>query len=257
MLDVKNLEHRWLKYKIKRYLPYALGFILLTVLVTGIVMWISSSDPVQPELNKQDTNLSSALLTSSNSSSVTQQAVVNANSTLLEPSMNFIQTMDTEEADAPSSANESPVKSSVMSAPPPVNKVLQLPNNEADVQAPTIKPSAKTIYESKTLSINRNESKVDIGELQKRFKETSNPNLGLFIARNAYERGDYTEAYNYALKTNAINSHLDESWLIFAKSLVKIGKTDQAKKTLQVYISDSNSDSARGLLDSIERGIFK
>ena len=50
---------------------------------------------------------------------------------------------------------------------------------------------------------------------------------------------------------------MDESWIIFAKSLVKLGKTEQAKKTLQAYIGESNSDSARSLLDSIERGSFK
>ena len=109
-----------------------------------------------------------------------------------------------------------------------------------------------------SLSINRNnESKLDINDLQRRFKETSNANLGLFIARYYYDHGNYDEAYNYALKTNNLNNRIDESWILFSKSLVKLGRTDQAKKTLQLYISQSNSEAARALLDTIERGNFK
>ena len=112
----------------------------------------------------------------------------------------------------------------------------------------------KTSPNTKTSSINRDTEVFDIHEIEERFKSNSNPHLGLYIARYHYDHANYTEAYNYALKTNAINNTVEESWLIFAKSLVKLGKTDQAKKTLQQYISHSNSDNARNLLDSLEKG---
>ena len=103
----------------------------------------------------------------------------------------------------------------------------------------------------------RDSSTFDISEIENRFKENSNPHLGLYIARYHYDHGNYNEAYNYALKTNAINNNIEESWLIFAKSLVKLGKSDQAKKTLQFYISQSNSENAKNLLNSIEQGNIK
>ncbi|MFZ2889639.1 tetratricopeptide repeat protein, partial [Sulfuricurvum sp.] len=118
-------------------------------------------------------------------------------------------------------------------------------------------PQSKLIPRDASFSINRAESKFNINDLQQRFKETSNANLGLFIARYYYDRGEYSEAYNYALKTNSINNKVDESWIIFSKSLVKLGRVDQAKKTLQLYISQSNSEAAHNLLDSIEKGNFK
>ncbi|MGD9654962.1 MAG: tol-pal system YbgF family protein, partial [Sulfuricurvum sp.] len=134
--------------------------------------------------------------------------------------------------------------------PPQVIKVPELSNSMTAAGAVSA-PS------DKSLSINRNESKLDIEGLQRRFKETSNANLGLFIARYYYDQGNFNEAYNYALRTNTLNSKIDESWLIFSKSLVKLGKSDQAKKTLQLYISQSGSETAKILLDSIEKGNFK
>jgi len=262
MLDVNSLERRWLKYKIKRSLPYLLSIALILILVSGILIFKSNGMDKHSSLNKP------SVVTTAASTASSQPAipVPDQQTMVLEPSMTFIQSMDTIEQDSASAPTTSakPVnvalpKPPAISMPLPTNTVLQLPEgNEAAPQAAEA-PVQKTTNASKavTININRYETKVDIAELQKRFKETSNPNLGLFIARDAYKRGDYTEAYNYALKTNAINSHLDESWLIFAKSLVKIGKTDQAKKTLQLYISNSNSESARSLLDSIERGNFK
>jgi len=109
----------------------------------------------------------------------------------------------------------------------------------------------------KPSTINRDTVTFDIHEIEDRFQNNSNPHLGLYIARYHYDHGNYSEAYNYALKTNAINNTIEESWLIFAKSMVKLGKSDQAKKTLQLYISQSNSDSARSLLESLEKGESK
>jgi two-component SAPR family response regulator len=132
-----------------------------------------------------------------------------------------------------------------------------MPEYPQSIKTQTVVATSKTQSSNGSLSINRNESKINIEDLKLRFKETSNANLGLFIARYYYDHGDYNEAYNYALKTNTMNSRIDESWIIFSKSLVKLGKTDQAKKTLQLYLSQSNSESAKALLDSIERGSFK
>lgn len=259
MLDISNLERRWIKYKVKQFFPYGLSLAAALFIIIGAYVWLSATATVSPETKKEDTNKSipsapAKPLPDNNQTSYHENMV-------LEPSMNFIQTMETietPEASVPMAAKpieQAAVKPSIVPTPPPLNKVLQLPSSE-NLPAPK-KPVEKIVHDAQSLTINRNESKVDIGELQKRFKETSSASLGLFIARYSYDRGDYTEAYNYALKTNAINSHLDESWLIFAKSLVKMGKTDQAKKTLQLYISNSNSESARSLLDSIERGTFK
>jgi hypothetical protein len=227
MLNIQNLERRWLKYKIKSYAPYILGVVAL--LSVFIAVAYSKKSDTQSEPKEAAVSPSSP--------------TPEASSTLLEPSMDFIRSFQTT---VPS--NEPP-KATLQKNTQPVREPLPIP------KLVTIPPPDSS--DEKSFSLNRNESKLDIDTLERRFKETSNANLGLFIARYHYDHGNYSEAYNFALKTNSISNKLEESWIIFAKSLVKLGKVEQAKKTLQFYITDSNSDAARALLDTIERGTFK
>jgi tetratricopeptide (TPR) repeat protein len=251
VLDIKSLERRWLKYKLKSFAPYIGVFILLIILLIGSSVWISykkSADiaKISPQIVAPETKITPIKISKPDE-----------NQTVLEPSMNFVQSfqntselvVDTIPKQSTTSLSSKPVAISIPSKP----KVLSVPEY---IPAPTKLP-AVTKNSEKSLLINRDESKLDINSLERRFKETTNANLGLFIARYYYDQGDYNQAYNYALKTNNVNSGVEESWIIFSKSLVKLGRSDQAKKTLQLYISQSNSENARGLLDAIEKGNFK
>jgi len=110
---------------------------------------------------------------------------------------------------------------------------------------------------SKKINISRKNTQNDIAEVIKRFKKNSSPALSLFIAKKYYEIGDYHNAYNYALTTNEINRDIESSWIIFCKSLVKLGKKEMAIKTLQEYTKETESDAAKILLDEITSGKFK
>lgn len=247
MLDIQNLERRWLKYKIKSSIPYIIGIVIIIILIAFLpYIWFNDKDSKPTFKAKQ-------FFSPSESLPLKQKSQSEDPSNILEPSMNFVQTFQTaapETLPPPVSApqNTKPIQQAV-----PVAKVLNVPES-VPLKAP---PVTFSTLNDKSMIQNRNESKIDIGSVERRFKETPNSNLGLFIARYYYDHGNYSEAYNYALKTNSINNKIDESWIIFSKSLVKLGRVDQAKKTLQAYIGESNSESARSLLDSIERGTFK
>lgn len=248
MLDIRNLERRWLKYKIKSYAPYIIGVSIILLLLAMLpYIWFDSEKPVS--------SLKTSPLSSETPVKVPEmKSRTEAASNIIEPSMDFVQTFQPSVPEAHVTPVAIPQSTKPIPQAVPVPKVLHLP------ESPSIKtppPVISPLSDNKALSMNRNESKLDIDSVERRFKETSNPNLGLFVARYHYDHGNYNEAYNFALKTNSINNKMDESWVIFSKSLVKLGKTEQAKKTLQAYISDSNSESARALLDSIERGSFK
>lgn len=253
MLDIKSLERRWLKYKIKSFAPYIFViFLLLSVMIAAIV-WFNTEKSAHLPVVKDPINAHTKNLAAISSPA----PIIDENTTIIEPSMDFIQSFQN---------IPTPTQTSTSTSTSIKNKSIQpVSSTPKIVKTPEYSPPAETSAITKSnhqdgssLSINRNnESKLDINELQRRFKETSNANLGLFIARYYYDHGNYDEAYNYALKTNNINNRIDESWILFSKSLVKLGRTDQAKKTLQLYVSQSNSEAARTLLDSIERGNFK
>lgn len=239
MLDIANLERRWLKYKIKSILPYALLVMLVIILGFAIPLVLSYKPSTAPL----------ASLKKSSVKSKTPPPIQTKNdesSMILEPSMQFLQSMSV----------SSPAIENVSSIPIPAtpSKIsTPQPKIETAVLPPIVKPLQVPVPKGKLTSIKRDDAAFDIHELEERFKNNSNPNLGLYIARYHYDHANYTESYNYALKTNAINSTIEESWLIFAKSLVKLGKEDQAKKTLQLYISNSNSQNAKNYLDTLTK----
>jgi hypothetical protein len=245
VLDIRNLERRWFKYKLKSYAPYvgATLIVVITLLATSLVT--QKGETTTPSTETPPPHEEKKSSTTPKDEEKTP---------LLEPSMDFVQSFYTSTAEIPTVILPvtQTVKPPHQSVPDP--KVLNVPEFNSPKSPHSVIPTPSG---DKSFSLNRNESKIDIENIEHRFKETSNPNLGLFIARYHYDHGNYSEAYNYSLKTNSLNSKIEESWIIFAKSLVKLGKVEQAKKTLHLYISESNSESGRSLLDSIERGTFK
>ncbi|PNX50089.1 MAG: hypothetical protein BV458_13825, partial [Thermoplasmata archaeon M9B2D] len=100
-------------------------------------------------------------------------------------------------------------------------------------------------------------SEDELNSVIKRFNNQNNPALSLFIAKTYYDRGNYKEAYNYALVTNNLNPSIEDSVLIFARSLVKLGKKEDAITTLEAYINNTGSINAKILLNEIQKGKFK
>lgn len=249
MLDVSQLESRWLKYKIKQLFPY--GLLLTVIIVLGIMIPLQlfhNASTVSPESPKKE-----IVKATSVPPTPTQK---NEDTVILEPSMSFIQSMNPSSIPTAVTATVNPpVISSKSTLIPntstPISPIVKEPLPKT--QPPPIPKTVQPVLKGKITSIERDDAAFDIHELEERFKNNSNPSLGVFIAKYHYDHGNYTESYNYALKTNAINSTIEESWLIFTKSLVKLGKEDQAKKTLQLYISNSNSQNAKNYLETLNK----
>ena len=119
-----------------------------------------------------------------------------------------------------------------------------------------IHPARKSVKQP-ALSIQRESDMKDIQDVIARFKKNKNPALSLFIAKRYYAIGNYQKAYNYALITNELDSDIEDSWLIFAKSLYKLDQKEMAVKTLKTYQSESGSVKARITLEQMESGTFE
>lgn len=189
----------------------------------------------------------------------------NEPSRILRPSIDF---MDTIKNDV-SRTDERPIqRSSTKEALSPRPTIIPQPLEKA-IETKKIKetpphieevPEKSTIVsmpQKSAITITTKQDEADIKEVIRRFKKNKNPALSLFIARQYYKTGRYQNAYNYALITNNINSDIEDSWLIFARSLVKLDQTDMAKKALLSYISNSDSARAKMLLDDIIQGKFR
>ncbi len=277
MLNIQELEKRWLKYKIKTYFPYAVIFISLTVIITIISIFATSNvektpvmatKPKKHEKKKivaiQSPQKEQNISTQKKSTTTQIQTVTSIEDTklTLSPSINFMKhTKNIEQQPyykVTSSVKKSTKKREKIVQQASIEEEYMDLGEENQIKKKTIKKeSALKPYKKQTITIERRDSQNDIKKIIARFKKSNNPALSLFVAKKYYELGNYEQAYNYALITNAINNDIEDSWLVFTKSLVKLNKKNMAIRTLMEYIKYSHSGSARILLDDIQSGKFK
>ena len=236
MLNLHELEQRWLRYKIKSYLPYVVFGVSIAIIFSALLFFlrerttpiIKKTTPIAKKSTpiKKSKELPEILQEKKTLQSDTQKL-------LLSPSLSFMKKMQINEMQI----NEQPHYK--------IKKVH------------TVTVVQKDIQKRQKIQITHQNTYGDIAEVISRFKKNNNPALSLFVAKKYYELGDYRQAYNYALITNQINQDIEVSWIIFTKSLVKLGKKEQAIKTLHQYIKQSHSNSAQILLDAIISGKFR
>ncbi len=297
MLNTRELEKRWLRYKIKSYIPHAIILLSLIVII-GIVSIFATSTTdkeqkspaiitkksiVQEEIKKPIIQNIQKEQNISTPKEIVQPPIEKVVDTqpkqliqadeeklTLSPSMDFMRRMQNEEQQ-PYYKVASPVKKKTLKKRKVVqeniveeeymeieqkSKAKKIKTQEAPVKI-VKKDSTQKPYKKQIITIERRDSQNDIKEIISRFKKNNNPALSLFVAKKYYELGDYEQAYNYALVTNGINNDIEDSWLIFAKSLVKLNKREMAIKTLREYLKYSHSGNARILLNDIKSGKFK
>jgi len=201
MIDIKNLEKKWLHYKLKKYIPFTLIFITLIIIISIITLSFK-------------TTLQS-----------TKNTIKNTTETLTKIPKKHIK-----------------VDKTIKNTPKKVikkHKTIQKKHKISSVKIKTVNTKKSFQY------------------IINRFKKNHNPILGLFIAKKYYTLKNYKQSYNYALITNNINNKLEGSWIIFAKSLIKLKQKNRAINVLKDYIKSSDSKHAKLLLDRIEKGKFK
>lgn len=276
MLNIPELEKRWLTYKIKSFIPYLIIAISL-VIISIVLYFILTKDEkenntkrisdVTPSaiieqkviINEKEKDL---LITNKPSLTYKESLTTEKEKISLKPSLNFMKEM--QNSSQPYYENDDTESQQEIKSKITQKAVVKHP---VEIKVPTAETEDKVIDEQvinsepheeiNKVNIKRKNAKNDIQEIINRFKKNNNPALSLFVAKKYYELGDYHQSYNYALITNEINRDIEASWIIFSKSLVKLGEKDMAIKTLKEYSKQSNSESAKLLLNEIMSGKFK
>jgi len=275
MLNVHDLERRWLRYKIKSYIPYALASLGGITVLIALSFFLPSSPIIEkeviavqtiqtPQVAKKEVtpteNEVPALSIDvpkntdySYNEAFAEPEVIHSKqkeSLVLRPSLHF---MDNIEESISPYIEDDYIKQEVRSVDNRNfvrNEYIEVPKVREEVK---VKPKPK----KSTLKITRHKEQNDLKDVIRRFKKNKNPALSLFIAKRYYADGKYQKSYNYALMTNEIDKNIDESWIIFAKSLVKLGQHELASNTLKSYLKTTKSSAADVLLRKIEGGTFR
>ncbi len=281
MLNIRELEQRWLRYKIKSYTPYIIiGISILVILSLSVILLskqesnssasnikkvpvktLKEQEPIKKIKSKKKQETSQKSKVSQTTIKTNQKekhthTIVNESKqqamrkVQLSPSLDFMRKMQDSVQPYYRNDREPDMKENQQ-------KQKRYPQQSSiPTKEQIIKPQV-TDNTAGGIDIQRKNTQNDIYEIIQRFEKNNNPVLSLFVAKKYYELGEYREAYDYALKTNNIDKNIEESWIIFAKSLVKLGRRDKAISTLRTYVNYSHSGNARNLLEEIKSGKFK
>ena len=257
MHNIHDLERRWLRYKIKSYLPHF--FVSIAVITLTIILYVYV--PIKEQKNEVTTKAEQTKILApivpeiKNEIQVPLYVPQNPKEDTIEPSANLVLEPSLHFMDNIEDGLNPYMDEEQMA------EALSTPNyldNSTNVQTPDIIEVNTPIEEKKALiTMTKNQDESDLKDVIRRFKQNKNPALSLFIAKRYYDLEQYQKSYNYALMTNEIDKSIDESWIIFSKSLVKLGQHELATLTLKSYLKTSKSTQAEILLRKIESGDFR
>lgn len=258
MYDIKQLEDEWHRYNKKRKRPlYILLFIIVTAAVF-ITLYVNNiftfkfdslnlnEFMAKNELNEQD--LKSKEVIASENKNVVSTIVVEKPSfdkkiaeveetNVVKESPIIILNKEPKAYDH---ANEEPV----LEVSEAISEVKQKEVIQKTDEVSTRKKVHLDILETSSVSAYK--------DVERRFYQTHDPDDSLFLAKSYFNRGEYKKAEYWALQTNKVDDGLEESWLLFAKSRLKLGYKQDAIKVLRSYIKRSNSVQAKRLLEKIK-----
>jgi len=246
MLDIKDLENRWKKYNSRRKRPL-IFLSIFTILIGGGFFAVQNHFiNVDNYVPKSIQNKVSTLLEKDNSSQkvettkttidIVQSSKVKKGTYLVNSKISRLDT-----GSEPSSVvhKEKTQSTAIDDSPIDPDEVFV----DSDI--------AKPIIEKKNVRIIKVANTNAYKDVEMRFKRSHNINDAVFLANMYYKKKNYKKAIYWAMQTNKLDNNIEESWLIFAKSKVKIGHKNEAIRILREYIKRSNSYEAKKLLKSI------
>jgi len=228
MLDIKELEQQWKQYNNKRKRPlYIMGFLGLLI-VSGSIFVVNKNF----DFNKINIDNFSNLLSVKN-----EQKSIDTKPVIVKSKNDYL-------------LNDYLKDMILLTKPKTVESTNSLtPLDDEDLYIE--KDISKPVINKKKISIIKVSNNNAYRDVERRFRRTHNINDSIFLANMYYKRKNYKKAIYWSMQTNKLDKNIEESWLIFAKSKVKLGHKNEAIRVLKAYIKRSNSYEARKLLKKI------
>lgn len=279
MYDIEKLEKKWEAYNKKRHKPKYIVLITFLLLVLGIYLFRESG-----YIDKIQKSATNDMIYANNHSTETH-AISSGEKSVEREVDNLPATADSEkriggaEDTLPASeGSEKKVAGKADKLPPVPAKEIYHKVDEAGPKLVSENPFALAKNEpiledveslgsrdsdKETLPKTTPAKKVHINiieiadvvaykDIEDRFYETREIEDSLFLARSYFNKGNYKKAEYWALQTNKVDDSIEESWLIFAKSKLKLGYKNEAIKILELYLKKYDSREAGRLLEKLK-----
>lgn len=236
MYDIKPLEQEWKKYRKKRQKPWFIAG-LVFLIVSLIVIVFSRNMTV--DISELTSYFKTAKVSEKEVlPDVRSHVLVEDSISILEIEKSSIK----EEPLANNAVKRTEGKMSNLLVDIPVLEEVKQTADQANlkdnkqVHIDIIETSSVTAYE----------------DVEKRFLQSHDVDDALFLANSYYKKGLYQKAEYWALETNKIDEHIEESVLIFVKAKAKLGHKNEAESILTNYISKTASQEAKNVLFRIK-----
>jgi len=126
----------------------------------------------------------------------------------------------------------------------PQNKVTSVVRNNINHD---IKPARESVIDINPVSTKKRK-KDGFSKLVAKFHRSHDFKLALKISRLYYASKRYKKSLKWAMIANQLNQKDDSSWILFAKTKIKLGDKEDAKKALLTYDSVYNSKRVKQML---------
>jgi hypothetical protein len=253
MYDIKPLEEEWKQYKKNKKKPYLISLIVLVLFAVSIVTFVNYENLTIPRLlnvnNMEDLKVkvqknSSVLL---NDALVVIQIKKQEVIETVKPIVNLaVEKTKVIENNIPTLpiVDDIPVLEDKIK-----RKVVRKKPNIIKVSRPNVEKPRKKMH----LNIIESSSVSAYKDVEKRFYQSHDTDDSLFLAKSYYRKRNYKKSEYWSLQTNKVNTNIEESWIIFAKSKVKLGRRNEAIRILTNYTKRSNSSAAKNLLYKLKK----
>lgn len=282
MYDIEKLEKEWEAYNKKRHKPTYIVLITSFLLILGAYLFwegnyidkirtLTAMNHVSGSNSPKEANISN--LTGSRKSvereAETVPAAESSEKRIAKAEGALPAILDDNikkvEGDAdklpPVDAEETNYKVEKKDEPVPPENPFEVAKNEPVLEEVESFSSRERVEEN--VPKRKSERKVHINiieiadvvaykDIEDRFYETREIEDSLFLARSYFNKGNYKKAEYWALQTNKVDDSIEESWLIFAKSKVKLGHQNEAIKILKLYLKKHDSRDAVRLLEKLK-----
>ena len=255
MYDIKPLEEEWKKYRRKKMKPWYILIVTSLFTVAIVLLLLPYEDDFIRFLKKKTEGKTEIEVQRQNQVLTESKNEHNQSTVLLNGPIRILEVYPLKEE-----TKEMPVPETMTQAGPydSAQEVSVLEEEEVPFQTQISEPvSTKEVQKKRVhLNIIETTSTTAYQEVEKRFYESRDVEDALFLAKSYFNQGKYQKAEYWALQTNKVNSSIEESWLISVKSKLKLGRKNEAMRTLTAYIQKTDSRQAKKLLEQIKNGSF-
>ncbi|PID48079.1 MAG: hypothetical protein CR967_01730 [Proteobacteria bacterium] len=232
IIEIKDLEKRWLIWKIKSILKII--FIFCIILFFILTSWLIYSylPLVAKNINTKPSRDQVMAKNETLSQNTIEQYIENNE----ENSLYGEEILDGSE-----------------------EELIELEDVEnVDEVEQTKKVKIKKNTPNKKPKINIQSSNMEkYSHLIEKFDSTKNVIFALMIAEEYYHDKDYKSSLRWSIRANSIDPKNERSWIIFAKSMAKNGSSEDAINALQEYLKQNpNSSQIKSLIFEIQNNKY-